>query len=138
MTWRDEDLDAAFRGLRDEEPPAAALTALRARVLDKAGRGQGVRMLFWMGLAGAAAMLVLVLLSPRRPAELASLSASPIAAPQPPPFALALHRPAATRVARVAPPRTPKAAPSEEFVRLMTDDPDVVILWAVDSKGDLE
>jgi hypothetical protein len=28
------------------------------------------------------------------------------------------------------------AAPATEFVRLITDDPDVVILWALNTEGD--
>ncbi|MCC7156806.1 MAG: hypothetical protein IT161_19670 [Bryobacterales bacterium] len=139
MTWKDGELDSAFSELRAEDPPAAAMAAVRARVLEQVARRKRVWPKIWIALAGAAAVVVLAI-TVRSPAwePVASLPAPVLAAPPAPPDAVVARHVMRTPAHLVTPRPVRRAVMSDEFVHLMTDDPDVVILWAVDSKGDTE
>lgn len=154
MNWKDEDLDATLRGLKDEELPAGATEAVRARVLAEVSKPKRGRWWLW-GLAPAAAAAIAVVMvglgvgpwggSPVEPPPLVArapgapkLEAPLLEAPQTAKAAPAARavdlKPVAAKPETV---QNGRAKPEEtEFVKLITDDPDVVILWAMDSKGE--
>jgi hypothetical protein len=141
----DQELDALLAGLREEPWPEERLPAFRARVLS----GCAPRRRRWLWLlpapALAAAALLFVLLRPQPatpPApSLVRTPAAPVlrAAPATAPAVVARRTP---RRAPAPPPRALLAqapAPTEtQFIRIMTDDPDVVILWAVHRNGEAQ
>lgn len=139
MTWKDGELDSTFAELREEEPPAVAMTAVRARVLEQVAERKRAWPKFWLALAGAASAVVLAIAA-RSPswAPVASLPASILVAPPAPPADVVARHVMRAPVHLVRPRPARKEVMSDEFVHLMTDDPDVVILWAVDSKGDTQ
>lgn len=127
MSWTDNDLDLALRELRDEEFAPGALEAVRARVMERAAKPR-LRWWMWSWAPALAAALVLIAVIPH---------AQPVVEPPP----LVAAAPAAPLLERSAPPAVkakPAAPPvrretETQFVKLITDDPDVVILWALDS-----
>lgn len=129
MKWTDDDLDRALRELGAEDPPPAVLAAVRSGVL---GRIRRPRWWMWTWAPVAAAALA-ILLWPR-PAEIAP---PPLIATTPAVPAAAWvkteRRPAPLSPRRLAPPER-----QTEFIRIFTDDPDVVILWSLETKGDAE
>jgi hypothetical protein len=134
MSVSDQELDRLLAGLRDEDLPDAAVAAVRARVLAGVERPRRSAWRWAWAPALAAAGLMVVLIP--RPSEVAP----------PPPMARAPQAPPLIEVRGAAPERprlarTKRAVVHTEFIRIMTDDPDVVILWALngtESKGDLE
>ena len=132
---------AALKALRAEFVDDAVLLQVRTEVLSAASHRQ--RVVAWPRYAIAAG-LVLALLAgwiwQMRP--MARLESRPIAANVfAPPLPVAVPAPQArthTRLARVARHR-PRAAPmfkSEPLVvKMITDDPQVVIYWLVDQNG---
>ena len=123
-----------LRASHADVPAGAHFTAVRARVLaevKKARRPVWRRVLAWS--AAAAVLLVIA-------------GAASLYRPVPPPPLVALARPAAPelRVRLLTPPpaRRPRvrkpAAPAGEAVtiKLLTDNPDVVIYWIADRKGE--
>ncbi|MBN9659043.1 MAG: hypothetical protein J0H49_12740 [Acidobacteria bacterium] len=146
MNWTDDDLDLALRDLKDEELPLGAAEAVRARVLSEISKPSRRRWWWWALAPVLATALVLVAVIPfdRKPLEPPPLIARAPAAPKldvrPP---VPAWRQAAARPVRHQPKAEP-AAPAQpvlttpgetQFVKLITDDPDVVILWAMNSKG---
>lgn len=134
----DLELDALFAEMREEPWPPERLAAWRDKVRERRAR----RRFAWFWLlpapALAAAVFLFVVLRPHPalapPAVIAKAPAAP-----------ALQQPVApvrplVRSAPAAPPQTllAKATPRGEtqFMRIMTDDPDVVILWAVNGNGE--
>ena len=136
MTWKDEDIESALRGLREEDVPLAALASVRVRVLERVSKSRAPSLRWTWAAAGAAAALVMALLWPGQEAALPLaapvLPAAPEEALAPP----AEMKPARSRI------RTRAAAPESrthtEFIRLFTEDPDVVIYWSLESKGGTE
>lgn len=127
MKWNDEDLDLALHELRDEELSAAALTRIRTRVLTHVQRPRA-KWWHWAWVPALAAALAVVAVIPREQPPV-----------EPPP--LIAKAPAAQPLVRSAPPvrrRIQPAPPAAEtqFARILTDDPNVVILWAMNSKGE--
>lgn len=146
----DRELDALFAEMRDEPWPAERLVAWREKVRKRRARRRVVW--FWLLPAPvlAAAVLLFVMMRPQPaivpPAALAKAPAALAKAPAAPAMPLpAVERkpvmriaPAATRAA--SPPKTMLARAATrgetQFVHIMTDDPDVVILWAVNGNGE--
>lgn len=130
MSWNDDDLDLALRELRDEELPAAALTQVRARVLGQV-KPRRARWWRWAWVPALAAGLAVVFIVPREQPPV-----------EPPP--LLAKAPAAQPLSRPVPPvlRRPKPAPPKSvetyFARILTDDPNVVILWALNTEGEFQ
>jgi hypothetical protein len=155
----DRELDAALAALRDEALPESALASVRVGVRKRIQAGRKKRVwTAWLSLAAAAAAVWVAVSAPW------SVAMLPLAAPRSPEVAsIALKRPAIgskrgsatvslNAAAREAMPRTaaikrvrrdrnirPPEPPREErtqFMRIITDDPNVVILWAMNSKGE--
>jgi hypothetical protein len=124
VNWNDEDLDLALRELRDEELPGAALTQVRARVLGQV-RPRRATWWRWSWVPALAAGLAVVTFVPRQQPPV-----------EPPP--LIAKAPAAQPLIRPAPRRAKPVPPIPEtqFARILTDDPNVVILWALNSEGE--
>jgi hypothetical protein len=134
MSVGDRELERLLGELRNEDLPDSAAAAVRARVLAavKTPRRNAWRWA-WAPALGAAALLALLI---PRPAEIAP-PPSMARAPQAPPVLEAR----ATVPARPRPARRKPVLVYTEFIKLMTDDPDVVIYWAMngmESKGGLE
>ncbi|MBL0157030.1 MAG: hypothetical protein IPP47_08005 [Bryobacterales bacterium] len=124
MNWNDEDLDLALRDLRDEEAPGAALAQVRARILAEV-RPARMKWWRWAWVPALAAALAIVAVIP-----------SPAPPIDPPP--LLARAPAAQPLSRPV-PRRPKPIPpmpETQFARILTDDPNVVILWALNTEGE--
>jgi hypothetical protein len=150
MSWTDDDLDLALRDLKDEDLPLGATEAVRARVLSEISKPARRRWGWWVLAPVAAAALVLVAVIPF---STKSVAPPPLVARAPAGPQLEARRPVTTpapaaksvlaRAAKAQPKAEPAAiaqpvpaAPGEtQFVKLITDDPDVVILWAMNSKG---
>lgn len=128
MRWDEDDLDVALRDLRDEEVPGYALAQVKARVLAEV-RPVRSRWRRWAWVPVVAVALAIVAVIPR---EQAPVEQPPLIARAP--AAQPLGRPAArvVRRTRPAPPRLEET----QFARIMTDDPNVVILWAMNTEGD--
>lgn len=119
-----------------EPLPAAAYTAVRGRVMAELARRRIWRRYWVAGLAGAAAMLVALTLAiwpehrvqPLPPVALAIPKAPEVqlipVSPSPRPRPRALERRVVAR--RKTEPRQPL------LVRLVTDDPNVVLYWIAD------
>jgi anti-sigma factor RsiW len=132
-----------------EQPAEAHLAAVRARVLGELEHRQRRRWLVWGLAAGMAAlfMIAAVALRPVR-REVPAPPLPRVAVTQPP----AVHLLPNESVVPVRPARlahrkhsrqrpaveAPELAPQQEpiTVKLMTDDPDVVIYWITDNRGD--
>lgn len=159
MNDLDRELAAALAALRDEVLPESALASVRAGVHAQiqSARRKHVWMA-WLSLAAAAAVVwtavaipwtlaTLPRIVPRAP-EVASIAfARPAIEPKQSSarvsFDSAPHR-TVPQTAPIKPVRErwknpPLERPREEqtqFMRIITDDPNVVILWAMNSKGE--
>ncbi len=131
MNWTDEELGLALRDLRDEALPPGALAAVRAQVLARAQprRRNPWRWAWTPALAAALAVAALV---PRGQPPVAPppLLARAPSAPSLEPWRRP-RRP--NRCARSSKPR--RSGEETQFARILTDDPNVVILWALNSEG---
>ncbi len=153
-----EDLrqsQAVFKSIRQDVPDATALAALRGRVLNEVGSREAMtwfERVFLGGLRRKAAMagiaivvlgsgLVWVARSPRNenvapPAitvarEPAVVVPLPVSDPEP----VDASRPPAPR--RVSPPVPPaEETATQVAIKFVTDDPNVIIYWLVDEKGE--
>ena len=137
------DLHLALTGA-GVEPDEFALARVRRGVLaEVTAPRQGLRIWRWVaGGALAAAVLAIIALVALRPVEPPAIAAR-LAVPPPPAIAPPAPAPAPPQVAAVrrrarhARSRVAPAKPQEELVvRLATSDPDVVIYWIVEGKGD--
>jgi anti-sigma factor RsiW len=137
MTWKDEDIESALRGLREEDVPLAALANVRARVLERASKGRAPCWSWTWAPAAAAAVLVMVMLWPRQEATLPTAAPALPAAPEEalvrPPLGTQPVHVQARKNATAPAPRI-----QTEFIRLFTEDPDVVIYWSLASTGGAE
>lgn len=162
MSEMDRELDRLLTELRDEELPESALASVRSGVRERMRSGKRRRVwTAWLSLAAAAAVTWVAVAIPWR---LATLPLSAPLAPEV--ASVALARASVPREeARLKPGRSLKAAPPRaaslryaavgkvrrnpdaplpepprekqtQFIRMMTDDPNVVILWALNSKGE--
>lgn len=162
MNDLDRELDAALAGLREEALPESALALVRAGVRERIQAGRRQRI--WTALLSLAAAAAVAWIAIAIPWTAATLPLTSPRAPQVDSIALAL--PSTLREeARLRPGRSLKAAPPRsassrsmaleevrgrrhttpsepareeqtQFMRIITDDPDVVILWAMNSKGE--
>lgn len=134
----DQELDALFAEMHEESWPTERLVEWRSRVRERRAR----RRFAWFWLvpvpAIAAAVLLFAILRPQPAVVPPAVIAKAPAAPAIRQSVAQVRTPA--RRTPAAPPRTllAKAAPRGEtqFMRIMTDDPDVVILWAVNGNGE--
>ena len=126
---------AAVKELGSEAVDAALLTAVRAGVL---ARVDDRRVAVWPWVAAlTAALALLAMLSPlRRPVP----EPRPVVVAQAPPSVQAPpntpapdYRPAVRRSSRPSSARRPVP---QLVVKMLTDDPDIVIIWLVDQTGD--
>jgi len=125
-----------MRETHAETVEAAHFAAVRARVLAELERGRKLRWRYaWLGAIAAASIAALALFLAVWPGP-EGTPAMRLALPMPP----APAAPAVVKVARapVAPARVAHTARQAEtiLVKLETDDPDVVIYWIAESKGE--
>jgi hypothetical protein len=146
-----------LREAHAEPVEAAHFAAVRARVLSELARGYRPwwrQAWVYATVLAAMAMLVAVWPKPQKKSmaqartgvETSDGGADPLVRRRRPgrsarvtPVAAGLGRPVARRAAPrgSAPPKPESAKPAEQLVvKLLTDDPDVIIYWITDSKGD--
>jgi anti-sigma factor RsiW len=126
------------REAHGEPLEAAHFAAVRARVLAEIERGRGPRWGLAWGFALAVAAAVLLVAVWTRPPKSMVLPMPP--APAAPLVAQAVRAPAAVPARRRRPPRQVMVKadqPAEPMVvKLLTDDPDVIIYWITETKGE--
>ncbi|HTM49316.1 MAG TPA: zf-HC2 domain-containing protein [Bryobacteraceae bacterium] len=134
-----EDLQStqsALKDLRMEPVDPALVAAVRAGVLSGI---DGRRRLFWpwaAALAAAIGLAAILLAPPRKPGSPpmpVAVARPPAPAMEPPRRELPVSRAKVRRPRRRSKPEHP-AEPL--VVKMLTDDPDVVIIWLVDQTGD--
>jgi hypothetical protein len=160
-----KESQAIFRSIRQDVPAAAALSNLRERVMSEVGGLQSASWLerVFIGAfrrrAALAGVLVLVagygvwwfarvpaVVPVTVPLEIAVSSPAPDVVPAPAVLETVseARTPAPKRVRHRAPVQVPAPAPApapvEESqqltIKLLTDDPNIIIYWLVDQKGD--
>ncbi len=138
---------ALLREAHGEEPAAAAYAAVRARVIGELERRPMRRWFFGLAaVAAAAALLAAVWMRPAKHMERAHRDAAlpqrEVVVPQSekaPEIAIVPVRTPGprSRVQRAETPAVkPVVADKPLVVKLVTDDPDVVIYWITDTKGE--
>ncbi len=123
---------AIWKQARQEEIDPAVYDAVRSRVMARlpARRQWGW---IWAVPAAALACLLLFALAGTKPEPLLLR----VMAPRPPAIQPSAPRPQPVRVAHRKRRIRPKTVATEAMtIKLLTDDPDVVIYWIVDKKGD--
>lgn len=148
-------LDKSLQSLAAEDPPAEALAEVRSRVLDQV-RPKRRAWLWYLVPAAAAASLAIWFALPRpaatparQPVEIAAKAPAPpvTGAPEPPRTEpskpsdpVRRQRPARPAPAQIATVKTantfqPRILPtgSPDFVQIESGDPNVVILWSMNS-----
>ena len=138
-----EDLRLSQAALKElSVVDAAFLSVVRSGVLAKIERRRPVAWAWIAAFALAVAMIVAVLTAPRKPALIAKAPISPGGADplvrSRPPGRPSLIAQAAAKAKRGRPggrPRTRESAPPL-VVKMLTDDPNIVIIWLVDQRGD--
>jgi len=125
--------------LRELTVPPAAFAAVRQRVLGEI-QAKKRRTMWWMWSAVAAACVAILCVvylapNPQRPAALVAKKDPPkIEWPLAQPVARRVHHKSSGRsLAQASPVR--KSEPLA-VVKMLTDDPNVIIIWLVDQKGD--
>jgi hypothetical protein len=115
-----------------EPLPEAHYTALRARVMEQVGTRRRFGWWWAAAAAGLAAMLWMLAALPRPVPKPPAVARRVEIPPPPPPLPAAAHPATVRRVTRrrVAPPEQPLK------IKLLTEDPNIVIYWIVDNKGD--
>ena len=111
------ELNETLAALGQDSPPEWALAEVRERVLRPRR--------WWPWLVPVPVMIAVAVMTMRLP-DVLPLT---VKLPAPPAPQVAVSKPAP--VIR----RAPKPRPPDLFVKLVTDDPDVVIFWSVDSQG---
>lgn len=140
------DLELLTNAHREEILPAH-YAAVRARVLAQLARKRRLAWLWATGAAAAALALVfLALPKPPVPEPPQVTVSRPTPPPLPSPAAGRASQPAARRVSKPSVERQGAVAKSIELpaepqpepfvVKLLTDDPDVIIYWIADETGD--
>ena len=136
---------ALLREAHGEEPGAAAYAAVRARVIGELERRPMRRWFFGLAaVAAAVALLAVVWMRPTKHVERAHREA-PVpqravvlprsGAPERAIVPVMLPPPRRARPSRAALPSV-KAPDKPLVVKLVTDDPNVVIYWITDTKGE--
>ncbi len=110
-------LDKSLQQLAAEDPPAEALADVRLRVLDRVRLKHRAWRWYLVPAAAAASLAIWFALPLPRPA----------AAPARPPVEIAKVETAKTFQPRILPTGSP------DFVQVESGDPDVVILWSMNS-----
>jgi hypothetical protein len=139
-------LSEGLRSLREDAVPDAAYVAVRARVLDQV-RGERRRWWrWWLGAAAAACAVIVVLLSWRTVTSVAPPPRVALTAPPAPEVKVSVKPPldrprrlsrGRHRVQAAVATAKPAIDPAEPLlIKLMTDDPDIVIYWIVEKRGD--
>jgi hypothetical protein len=142
------ELDANRVALRELTVHPAAFVAVRRRVLDEIQAKR--RRAFWWGwpaaAAAAAAILCLVYLAPRVQNPVAPKVAwiavqAPVVVHQAPPVQevvrhRGVHRRPDVGMSADAARKSACATCQPLMVKMLTSDPDVIIIWLVDQKGD--
>jgi hypothetical protein len=131
----EHEIENALKALGEEEIAEAEYAELRRRVLARVRAGR--RTAWWWSAAAAAVVAVLSANALWRPRPAPHVpprqeARAPVLIPamSPPP-----HRtPARVKRARAVKP----AAAEPLLVKMLTDDPDIVIYWLVDRNGELE
>ena len=134
-----------------QEPGEAAYAAVRARVLGELERRPARRWIFGLAVTAVAAALIgLVWMRPAKQVTVArheSPAPAQAVAPRPAPAPMIAAQPAVVPVVRRArhrrapvsapAPVVRAAAPAKPLVvKMVTDDPDVVIYWITDTRGE--
>jgi anti-sigma factor RsiW len=134
---------ALLREAHGEEPGAAAYAAVRARVIGELERRPMRRWFFGLAaVAVTAALLAAVWMRPAKHVEQAHREAPQpqreVVIPQPETAIVPVRTPGPrSRVQRAETPAVkPVVADKPLVVKLVTDDPDVVIYWITDTKGE--
>jgi anti-sigma factor RsiW len=139
---------AVLREAHGDEPGEAAYAAVRARVLGELQRpARG----WWFGLAAAMAAAALLLALWMRPVKRPAIARHAPPAPQqvvvPAPAVVpelavvpVVHHPRHHKapVVKTAAQKAPALPEKPLVVKLVTDDPDVVIYWITDTRGEYE
>lgn len=159
MNDLDRELAAALAALRDEVLPESALASVRAGVQARIQSGRRKRVwTAWLSLAAAAAVVwvavsipwsvaTLPRIEPRAPAVASIAFARPAIGSKPGSAKVTLNAAARGTALHTAviekvrkdgknPPPQPPQQEQTQFIRIITDDPNVVILWAMNSKGE--
>ncbi|MGE5646694.1 MAG: anti-sigma factor family protein [Acidobacteriota bacterium] len=132
---------AALAALKADEPDPASLAIWRQSVLDRIAVERRPRRFIWAwagAAAAATAALALFALIPRTippPPEPPAPIVARVAPPSPP----AVHpapKPHRPRPRRPAPKPKPNYPTEPLLVRLETSDPNVIIYWIAEGKGD--
>lgn len=134
-----ESTQAGLRSLAEETLDGVVYARIRAAVLGELRREQRPAWRVWMLAVAAAVLVGLATLTLWRrvtpvPAPPKILTLAPVI-PDPPPLpkVVLVERPARRRAKPVA----PRPVETESFVvKLVTNDPDVVIYWIVGTNGD--
>jgi anti-sigma factor RsiW len=125
---------ALVRDAHVEPMEAAHFAAVRARVLAELESAPARRWRFaWIGAMAAAAAVLLMALWPRSELRLAMPMPQVQAAPA---VARTVPTPHRKVVAKPRPPQPVEEAAEPMVVKLLTDDPNVVIYWITDTKGE--
>lgn len=137
------EIEANRTALQQLTVHPASLDAVRRRVLDDIQARR--RRIWWQWpvaaalLAACGVILSVIFLEPRRKPEIPKLTVIAVKTPgqvTAPPHTVAVthHRPHL----RVSTPKARVAAGAQETlqVKMLTNDPDVIIIWLVDQKGD--
>lgn len=139
---------ALLREAHADELPAAAYAAVRARVLEKVQRRSARGWIFALAAAAAfATLLAIVWMRPSKPVVVAHRGTSarpeaPVIAPAiapdtaPPAHVAPLVRVHRRVRPRVAPVRKDALPETPLVVKMVTDDPNVVIYWITDTRGE--
>ena len=142
-----EDFRASQAALKElASVDAAFLSAVRSGVLAKIETRRRTAWPWIAAFVAAAALIVAVLMAPRKPTLIAKLPVSagsgvdPLVRSRPPgrPLVIAQAAPKAKRSRPAGRLRTRRPAPPPEplVVKMLTDDPNIVIIWLVDQSGD--
>jgi anti-sigma factor RsiW len=128
---------ALVREAHAEPVEAAHLAAVRARVLAELERAPAGRWRFaWVPALAAALVVLAVAICPRPDVRLAMpMPQAPVARP----VARTVLPPHRKTAARPRPLAKREQQPAEPMVvKLLTDDPNVVIYWITDTKGEMK
>ena len=140
MNW--DEIRAMLQDAHEEPLEEAHLAAVRARVLGRLHRKRRVWWPVWAGVGAAAGILAVMLFvartqQPAIPNAVGRIAAvqAPTAGPLPDGRgSIPSHERKRVQRQRPVPPSPEPAEPL--LVKLITDDPNVVIYWIADAKGD--